>query len=196
MPTAPGYCDVSIEHTLTGFTRPAYVTFGVDPTATDPLIVAGSILAAIQASNSYKSITALTVTLTGIRVAMGTDGTADLSVDYPISVVGGASGAKTPAQVAVLCHKRTARGGRRGRGRMFIPWGVSESDVGEAGNIGTSALATINTAMGNFLTALQTQAVPMVILHGEGLTPLGAPDLVTSLVCDAVTSTQRRRLGR
>lgn len=196
MPTAPGYADISLELTLTGFNRSAYVTFGVDPVDTDPLLVAASVLAAVQGAVSLKSVLDSNVTMTAIHVSMGTDGAEDLSVDYATSVVGSASAISAPPNCAALIHKRTARGGRRGRGRMFLPWCVSTGDIDEKGVIQASKITSLGTAMTNFHALLATNNVPMFLLHKPGLSAVGVPNAVTSLQVDPLIGTQRRRIGR
>lgn len=196
MPTAPGFADVGIEMRQTGVTRPAYITFGVNPTATDPLAVATSVATAINASSSLKSFMDTSVTITAIRVSMGTDGAADLVGIGTVSITGAMTYDALPSNCAVLVHKLTARGGRRGRGRFFIPWAIGEPNVDQGGILEPTWLTPIQTGCSNFLTALTTNAVPMVLLHDVGLSPPGAPDVVTSLSVDGMISTQRRRLGR
>jgi hypothetical protein len=196
MPTPPGFADCSYELRQTGLTRPAYVTFGVDPVDTDPALVAGSLQAAFLSTGSFKSILDSSVTLSAIRVSLGTDGTADLVTVLNTSQVGGQVGGNTPPNVAVLVHKSTSRGGRRGRGRMYLPWCLQTSTVDEAGQIGASTLTALNAAMLAWKIALTAANTPMVLLHGPGRTGIPAPDPVLSLSCDRLIATQRRRLGR
>lgn len=197
MPTAPGYADVSLKFTQTGLIRPAFVTFGIDPTGTDPAIMATSVQASWNDGGSLKSVTDNSCTLVGVRVSYGTDGSADLVYDLTTSDTGGAVGAATlPGNCAVLCRKVTARGGRRGRGRFYLPWVAQETVVDEAGIITPANVTTIQTACNNFMTSLTTRGVPMYLLHEEGRTAIPPPDLVTQLVVDRLIGTQRRRLGR
>lgn len=104
---------------------------------------------------------------------------------------GGQSAAGASPQVAYLIEKRTASGGRRNRGRMYLP-GVPEANVNEAGVIETSSLAALNTQADAFLARIQEHVLQMVILH----TGPSAPTVVTELSADPVVATQRRRLRR
>jgi hypothetical protein len=196
MPTAPGYGDVSVKMQLLTMARPAYVTFGVDPTATDPLLVAADILNAWTFAGSINTLLDSSVTATEFTVRLGTDGGEDLIATQTNATVGGRSGTSVPPNVAVLLHKRTARGGRRGRGRMFLPWCVLGTDVGEDGIITPARVTAIGTAAAVFRNQLAAVSSPMVILHGPGATSMGAPDVVTSLTVSNLVATQRRRLGR
>jgi hypothetical protein len=196
MPTPPGYSSVSVQLQKAGMTRPSYITFGVDHSGTDPAAVATAVNNAIVYAGSLVSILDNSVTIPAIRVSMGTDGSTDIVHVGTFATVGAATLSSLPPNCAVLVHKGTARGGRRGRGRLFLPWCVAITDVDEAGIIATSAMTSRQNAMNAFLTQLAVQTVPMVLIHDQGLTAPGAPDLVTYLNVDKLISTQRRRLGR
>lgn len=196
MPTAPGYADVSVGYSQTGLTRTAFITFGVNPVDTDPILVATSVITSMNAAGSLNSIMDSTATQSRIRISLGTDGGEDLVHDATLTTVGGRGLTAVPPNVAVLVHKRTARGGRRGRGRLFLPWAIAANNVIEAGTLVTSEVTVIQTAMNTFLSALATNTVPMVLLHNAGQSAPGAPDPVTTLSVDRIISTQRRRLGR
>lgn len=196
MGTAPGFAAISVEIRNVAMTRPAFVTFGVDPTSTTPTNVAADVVAAITSAGSLQSRIDSQATISSVRVSMGTDGTVDMVGISAVSLAGGYSATTLPPNCACLVHKTTARGGRRGRGRLFIPWCISNSMVSENGTIDSTTKGTLQTSMTTFLTALQTNNVPMVVLHDPGQTPPGPPDVVTALTVDPIISTQRRRLGR
>lgn len=203
MPTPEGFADVSLRFDLAAFTRPAYVTFGIAaPSGTSDIITAGAVVAAFQATSSWRSVLDSNVTLTNVRLSRGTASGEDLVYSSPVSIAGSMNLTSLPGNCALLVHKITPRGGRRGKGRMFLPWVISETATDEAGIIGSSDRTILQTAMNNFLAATSTQSVPMVLLHGESgpevdppTTP-GAPTAVTALSVDPLISTQRRRLGR
>lgn len=209
MPTPPGFADISYEFGRGDMTRKSYLTFGVDPTATDPSAVAASCIAAYNAAGGLKNIMDFNVNLTGCRVSLGTDGTEDIVHFSSANLPGVRSGTATPPNVSLLVHKKTSRGGRRGRGRLFIPWALSNTDIAENGQISAGILSTYQGILADWLAALNTQGVPMVLLHRESepwdpvketgvrnpTTP-GPPTAVHTLTADALVSTQRRRLGR
>ncbi len=202
MATVPGFADVALQLVLSGLNRPAYITFGVDPTDTDPMTIAGAINTAASGAGSLMSIMDNAVLLRSVRVSLGTDGSEDVVGVLTGSTLGGAARTSLPPNCAMLVHKLTARGGRRGRGRMFLPWCTTEAEVDEAGIITPTNVNQVQTAMNAFRSALSSAGNPMVILHepsqpgvGHPSTP-GAPNVVTSLVVDPLISTQRRRLGR
>jgi hypothetical protein len=196
MPTAPGYAAISVQLQHAGLSRAAYLTFGTNPTATDPFVVATEIATALGVSPGLKTTIDSNVTITNIRVSLGTDGTVDIVGAFGVSIACTLSGASLPPNNAVLVHKQTARGGRRGRGRLFLPWAIVNTATDEAGLIATGSVTTLQTAMTAFHSALGANNNPMVLLHDPGVTAAGAPDVVTNLVVDQLISTQRRRLGR
>lgn len=195
--TAAGFADVSIQLNQTGLSRPAFLTFGVQPTGTDVAAMVGSVSQAFGATGSLKTVLDTTVTMTGIRVSYGTIGGEDIVSQGGFATNGtGSAGATIPPNCAVLARKTTARGGRRGRGRMYLPWVILATDVSETGTILAAKVTALNTMCGLFLAALTTNGVPMYLLHGPGKTNTGNPDQVTSLTVDPLIATQRRRLGR
>jgi len=101
-----------------------------------------------------------------------------------------------PPNCALLVHKVTAAGGRRGRGRFFIPWTTDKESVNEAGILETGSVDSRRNTLATWLTALSTNGVPMVLLHGEGKTALIPPTPVALLQPMTLLATQRRRLGR
>jgi hypothetical protein len=117
--------------------------------------------------------------------------------DKPLAIAGAGSGSQAASNVAVLVHKRTALGGRKGRGRLFIPWAVADSNVDEAGIIVPATVVTMQTAVTSFLNGIITEGMNMVLLHSPDKSGVTVPPTtVSSLVVDGMIATQRRRLGR
>ena len=202
MPTVPGFaaCSYELRHALVS--RSAYLTFGIDCTGTDPAAVATQLRSAFTATNSLYTKLDANVTLLASRVSMGTDGTEDIVGINSNPVTCMSSMVGPPPNVAVLVHKRTARGGRRGRGRMYIPWALATTDITEAGIITGTTVSGWQTAVDAWAASLAAGAGPLVILHRSSLpgttkpTVAGPPNPVTSLTVDTLVATQRRRLGR
>jgi hypothetical protein len=174
----------------------------VDSSETEPSVIADQVAGACVMAGSLLSGLDNSVTLTAVRVAAGTDGAEDLVFEKPMATLGGAALSSLPANCAVLVHKVTARGGRRGRGRFFLPWYIGEGDVDEAGQLTTVTQTAIQGRMDTFRTGLASGGSAMVLLHdpshpGVGSpTAPGPPNPVTALRVDKLISTQRRRLGR
>jgi hypothetical protein len=203
MPTPPGFASCSYEIRHSTMSRSAYLTFGVDCTDTDPNLVASKARTTFALATGLGSIIDLNASLVSTRASLGTDGGEDL-VGVDSTVVPCTKGLTSyPPNCAALVHKRTARGGRRGRGRMYIPWTVAIGDASEAGVIIAGTVNSITTACTNWLTAMAASGPgPVVLLHrpsGPLVSPPttpGAPNVVTSMSCDSLIATQRRRLGR
>lgn len=196
-----GFAQVTIPIRHVLMAREAVVTFGVE---WNP---AGTAEAALDRifSDWFE-------TMGGVIDEACTQGPARASVgtstDEHIQVEGTDTGGSSrsveeaPPNVAMLIQKRTARGGRRGRGRMFVPWALDEGQVSGVGGITVGQVNLAQTAADAFLFNLLTidgdgGPFTMHILHvSGGSTTPGPPDPVTALVVDNVVSTQRRRLGR
>lgn len=193
----PGTADVSVQMTLANLVRPAYLTFGVDPSATDPAAIGATVGGAIAAAGSLNSVMDPNVTWRAVVVRLGTDGGDPLVGIHNMSLAGGSSTTNSlPPNCAVLVHKRTALGGRRNRGRWYIPWCIGETDVDENGTLTPAKATTIQNACSAFLTALSSSSTPMVVLHSVGKSVVPPATMVTSMTVDPLIATQRRRLGR
>lgn len=202
----PGYADCSIELRNAALSRSAFITFGVridGGIAVDTVAqkVMDSIV--LDPAPNLLSLIDSDVTVLSSTARVGQDGGLPLVFTAFGITTGVASGGGMPANCALLLKKRTARGGRRGRGRIFLPWGQVETKVDEAGKITNADVTAAQLGVTSWFNQLATNNVPMVVLHSEsspdnkhGPTAPGAPDLVTGLVVDAVIATQRRRMPR
>jgi hypothetical protein len=110
------------------------------------------------------------------------------------STTGNGSGTQSattvPQNTALLFHKRSPFGGRRNRGRMYVP-GLGESAVDNAGVVLAAAVTAANTAADTLITGLNSAGFPMVILHESA--PL-TPTEVASFTVSTRAASQRRRL--
>lgn len=130
------------------------------------------------------------VTFTGTLVKNGPDATGPFASVAVVSPGGKATAGLTP-NTAFLLTKNTSLGGREGRGRMYIP-GPVEADVDSGGAVTAAQITAFLTAGSALLTNLNTDNIPMVLLHKSST----APTLVTSLGVSTGVATQRRRLRR
>lgn len=94
--------------------------------------------------------------------------------------------------LAILVRKRTTLGGRRNRGRFYLPFMASEDDVAEGGFLLATPLADTQAACDDFMTELNTRDCPMFLLHADG----GSPTPVVQLEVQRQCATQRRRMRR
>jgi hypothetical protein len=198
----PGYALCSCQITHQSASRPAFITFGVKNELGSPMLLADGVFTSITRSGSIVAQMDQNVTVGPVTTREGISGGEPI-VDVSGSGVPGQQTLTTlPSNCALLMHKRTARGGRRGRGRMFIPWCLNEPSVEENGQLTDLAMTAFTNVANTFLSALSEGQTPMYILHNtsepgtDHPTSAGSPDLVTVLSVDRLIGTQRRRLGR
>lgn len=194
IPPGFAHATVPLQHSL--LARTAVTTFGIDLAG-----FAGTDAAAADAVmtcwvNFVAPVIDSNVTAGPVVLTVGQDGSENIVVSGTTSQVGGDSQSSVPPSVAVIINKITARGGRRGRGRMFVPWAVNTADVSEAGLIASGAQGALTAAFDLFRQCLSTSDVDMVLLHSDGISDPGAPNAITNLVTEALIGSQRRRLGR
>lgn len=197
-----GFATVSYKFGHASLARPAYCTFAVDMGGLDGAQVATNCASAYGLTNSWNTRLDSQVTMTQVLVREGVGTTEGIPWIQPTSFVGARSGEAVTPNVAVLCHKRTARAGHRGSGRMFAPWVAGELDVNEVGVIAPTDLNTLQIAFETWRARLTADGNRLVLLHAESDADVenpsepGPPDVVTSVQVDRLISTQRRRLPR
>lgn len=194
MPTIPpGYVQINHVHSHPAadgevVVTPAFaITGGFSETA------------ATAAYNAWATemmpLLASSLTFLGVTAYVGQDGGDPTIVEhFPVSPTsGGDTGIATPINTAYLVRKSTGLGGRRNRGRMYIP-GVLADELGDDATITTTKFAALQLAVNDWLAAVVAIANvdEMVILH-QGLTP-GTPTPVVSLTLEEKVATQRGRL--
>jgi hypothetical protein len=198
----PGFAQVLLPMKHALLAREAAITYGIDVSD-----AAGDFETAADAQvttfiQTWGAELDSQVTVGPALLRVGQDGGDPLSVEGSTTGVGLESAAMLPPNVATLVKKRSSTGGRRGRGRTYIPWVTQEAAVDDVGRIDSTSLGVRQADATDWLTTLISgggvdPSTPMVILHdssGAGTEP--APSVVTALVVDAVVATQRRRLGR
>jgi hypothetical protein len=192
----PNYAAVIVPIKHSGLNRAAAITFGV---VTDPGSNPLTDIEAIQ-QHTATFLNGLVDSECTIGPAVmrrtPTGGGEPVTFVAATTASGGRSGDSQVPNVALLLHKVTPRGGRSGRGRMFVPWGLSESEVNDVGTLTTTAVNKVQAAANTYLTNLSNAAVDMVLLHNEGSPDANTPSVVEFLRCDPRVGTQRRRMGR
>lgn len=188
-----GCSQINLKFTGTAVPLGAQCTFGVDHgEATTAATIGGLVLEALEASALIEQCSKF-VGVSSILIKMGPNQTGQMA-EIPAAEVGVGLDPAVAPNTSVLIRKSTSLGGRMNSGRMFIP-GISETVVSEAGMLSGGAHTAWQVAAENFLEALQTKGVPMVLLHSSSQIQ-GLPLAVTSLQVDNRVATQRRRLRR
>lgn len=188
-----GYGQATFIFAVAGKPGEMVTTLGYDaPTDFGPSVAAAAIRTIW--SNSGAPFAAANVldncTFRGVKTTEMT-ATGPIVGQSLVNVVGTLSGSGLPPNCAFLVRKGTDRGGRQGRGRMFIPPVVyGESGVDSAGSIIGLFVSQFDAKLLQALTAQNASDYPAMLFHESGSTP----DLVTSLSTQNMIATQRRRL--
>lgn len=188
----PGFAQVLHRIRMSTATSDYLVTYGVSVETPGSQAMVNALHSAF--SDTWDDFMPTGYTIPGAILRVGQDGTDPVTFESNNAAGTGAGGAGVfPPNTAMLVQKRTGLGGRRNRGRMYIPAVVPEAGADNAGLIDPTYLAGRQTAATAFLAAVAAVSGvgTMVVLHSEApSTPAG----VTSLVVDPRLATQRRRL--
>nr|CRY97734.1 hypothetical protein [uncultured prokaryote] len=197
-----GFGQVGMELRNSGDPDSWYMTFGVaiDRPEVEDSVIGAKINQAFEES-WLLSMTANT-TLVGCQFTRGVAPFENITSFTASGETGDGSTGRLPQNCALLVAKRTALGGRRNRGRFFVPNVLTDGAVDNVGVIGQPTVDAFQAVADQFLGDLADEdyegyaiSLPMVILHNEassGTTP--SPTTVNKLTVDGRISTQRRRL--
>lgn len=190
-----GFGQAALRFSLAGTSREKLCTFGYDPPTTDPTVHAQAITDAFTAAN--RPGVSLQIqegwSYLGVRVTEMTD-TGPVTGEAADLVDGAMTGGALPPNAAVLIRKNTAAGGRRNRGRLFVPpIYPPETNVSPSGIIADTQLDNIQLWWTNFFTAVSVAGLEPVILHSSA--PF-TPTPITGWVAQDLIATQRRRMRR
>lgn len=187
-----GFGQASLLFGLAGKPDEMVVTFGYIAGGIAPSATPGEILTSWTGSGKPFFGAAMMTgwTVKGVRTTEMTS-TGPLVYQHMAAVVGTASGATAPPNCAVLVRKLTARGGRKGRGRMFLPPCVrTETDIDALGNFDAAWASAFDAKLALSLADMVTTGNNMYLLHEDGT----APNEVTALSTQLLLGTQRRRM--
>jgi len=190
-----GYGQARAVYLRVGASRASVVTWGYDYPTVNPSTHANDIY--VRMTNTNRPCLAANMStdwsFLGVQVTEMTD-TGELSGQYMNTVTGTSALPALPPNCAVLINKSTAAGGRRNRGRMFVPPVFpSEGNFSAAGQINSTQLAQLQTWWDGLYGDLNALGLGMVVLHQN---PPYTPTIVGSLEVNALLATQRRRLRK
>jgi hypothetical protein len=196
-----GYCMETLTFSGVGLPNGAAITLAHQLTGTGqtPTSVAG-VLAGKWAALFFVSggpwPAALTVQDLTVKFGpLATGGSATVAVGI---AAGAAAGDMIVPNSAPLVQKQTALGGKRGRGRLFMP-PVTEGTVGNGGILSSGFISSTQASFDAFVTQLGTSNLPPVLLHrydpALGQSPM-TPTAITAMVLQSRVATQRNRLRR
>lgn len=185
---------------LAGDVEEMLVTCGIqDDPLSPPNLVADTVTNALLATNSFQAASGSN------QYSCGPGRVTLMRSLGPIEGVGSVSRAFTnaavpppPQNVALLVQKRTARGGRQGRGRMYFPpFLFAESVITATGTIAQGLIDQFTNDLEAWRVAVAGTAFDLVLLHGDPLVGSSPPpDVITSLTAQPLVATQRTRLRR
>lgn len=184
-----GFADVFVRLAVAGDSEEMGVTFGVENPTGGWDQAAADDLSDI-ACQWLREVLCSSYTALGVRISVGSDPGSIIWESTEGTGVGANGPAALPQNVALLVRKQTASGGRRNRGRFYVP-GINDGDADAAGFVTPASLAAFQVSMTGLFNGLATNGTPMVLFHSEA--PF-TPTVVTSLVVDSKVATQRRRL--
>lgn len=189
----PGFGNARFSWSLAGDDRPMGFSIGLATSgAAGAFQTLADDLADDMIADIPPGVRSASYAFKGVVLYVGQDGAPPLIFEAPRNSVGTSDTETLPQNCSVLVHKRTATGGRRGRGRMFVPpFRPLENAVGATGVITAAALATIQ----GWFTTLYGQHT-WFLLHDNGTLLPPAPTAITSFQVDPIIATQRRRLRR
>lgn len=189
----PGFGQVRLVWETAGLTRPMVVTHGIAAVGLEATDVADDIYTDVTGAGGIAEAAFMSsqYTFKGVTVTVMKN-LGPFIGEHLADVVGTGSIDSMPPNCAVLIRKSTGLGGRRGRGRMFVPpYNPAESVVGPSGTIATTPLGLLQTRWGQYLSFLSGASMPMQLLHSQ---PGFEPVEVTALSVQSRVATQRRRL--
>lgn len=133
---------------------------------------------------------------TGVDVKVGTsDPSAPITFSSDVTAAGSGSGALISPNVCLLATKNTGRGGRKGRGRMFLPPPL-EGQIDNSGHLDETFQGNVQESLTDLITnvglLLDSEGGPFLLHSSE----LDEPDAITSTVLSGIVATQRDRLTR
>lgn len=174
-------------------------TLGFLNTAGDSAALAAEAMFLRWASNVMPNLSS-GIALTSALVKLGPEDTGPSAV-YTDSAPGGASADSAAPNTAWLVKKSTAGGGRRARGRMYIP-GVTEAAMLSDGSTNATIRGALQDDLEQFFLDCVTGDQPLELIHSDAVDANGdpipntapAPTLLTALTVDTFLATQRRRL--
>lgn len=195
IPDGEGY--LVYRWTIAGDTEPQVITLGIRDTAPplepgDAQGIANTLTTLASSGSNMFSTTAMADVMTfrgvtcyirdgeGFAVGVGT-----------ASVVGLQSSSVLPTNCAILCRKDTGVGGRKYRGRWYLPVALSsEANVDQNGFIVSGSVSTVQGYVDALVGNLAGSNLEPVLHHSDG----SPGTLITSFTVQDQIATQRKRM--
>jgi len=195
-----GWTMVSIRFGGAALPRGAMITFGcANTTGLTPVAIGNLVKTHLRAVNgpfaAVNNHSAL-ATLIDILVKNGPLATGPEGVVGDGAALGPSGGDGYSPATSVLVHKSTAMGGKRYRGRMYVP-GLAENGVTTGGALAAGVQADMQARWTEFYNDMFAASLDLALLHRHdpdlGQVPVD-PTLLNGLQVQGITASQRRRL--
>ena len=190
-----GYAQMNMRWSVAGDAEFMYCTLGVqDRTGVrSPATVAAALGTAWDASTFTTAANMLAGYSAGTLISTVMTDTGPLTFETGTAVAGTGAAGTLPNNCAVLARKITAAGGRRNRGRIFLPPGyLNESAINQVGTIDPAGVTTYQALLTSLGNELNTQDFDEVLFHSNG----GTPTQILSFLVQPKLATQRTRMRR
>ena len=187
--------------------REAVVTYALLDDSADQTATVWAQFAQDEFADAWKASLDNQVAITQTTAIKG-DGTEVFTTGVSSSapVYGTGSKSSLPPSCALLIKKSTGLGGRKQRGRCYIPWTLAEGLVDEVGHIDNGERTNMQNAANAWLAALSGTGYFMALagrtydrawnIPNRVLLAVENRGEVTSLLAEPVIATQRRRMPR
>lgn len=192
----PGYAECSMEFWLAGYLRPAVITqgFKINGSVGSSYNVADQFDLAF--AGSFAALFDNNVTMRNAKAVIGQDGSDPIVQVSTTQTAGTSSRESTAPALALMVTKNTNLGGRKHRGRNYMPWALADSDVAENGAVNPARLNSWAAALDEYMDFIIGPTSDLldepVILHTDPTVPTP----VTSFTPNPAIRTQRRRQVR
>ncbi len=193
----PGFYQWSLRFTGLALPTGAAVTgCGVRTATPTPTSMAETMFGSVVAN--FLPLMSNLVTLSEVYIRLGSsDGTGESHTRFSASTGASTAGACSPG-VAVLGRLSSGLGGRRGRGRLYLP-GLTEPQVDHAGILLPTFVSAWSTALADWRTNHIAAGIPIAIGHRYAdafIGPKLPPTEITAASADSRVASQRKRQRR
>jgi len=189
------YLQMNMRWSVAGDAEFMYCTLGlfdVNP-GRGPQVLANDVGIAWDASTFTTAANMLAGWSAGTVLTTVMTGTGPLSFETGTAVAGSAAAGTLPNNCAILVRKNTNLGGRRNRGRMYLPPAYSnESGVNQVGTLDPATVTVYQNLINSLNTELQALDFLPVVLHSNG----GTPAQISQFLVQPKLATQRTRMRR
>ena len=185
-----GFGEISVVHSGAGVEGQALWSVGFDNNAGSTAAEVAELFSDALVAQGYLDLISSSAAIDFVRVKLGPDATGP-SAEFADGQTGTVGGEAAPPSVAALVHKITPLGGRKGRGRLFIPC-LAEASLGNAGLITVSWRSAAQTMFDTIGGAMALASLPLMLLHTDATSPTA----IEAFSVDQRVATQRRRLRR